>query len=79
MKLYQFIVENAAAVKEDGADQVALAKKLNRELGAIEFSRGDEARKKQKEAAEKAAADRKTESERTLKEKQAAEKKQTRP
>jgi hypothetical protein len=53
----------AAAVKEDGADQVALAKKLNRELGAIEFSRGDEARKIQKEANEKAAADRKAQSE----------------
>lgn len=44
----------ANAVKEDGADQVALAKKLNRELAAIEFSRGDEARKIQKEAKEKA-------------------------
>lgn len=53
----------AAAVKEDGADQVALAKKLNRELGAIEFSRGDEARKIQKEANEKAAADRKAQAE----------------
>lgn len=53
----------AAAVKEDGADQVALAKKLNRELGAIEFSRGDEARKIQKEANEKAAADKKAQSE----------------
>jgi hypothetical protein len=61
----------ATAVKEDGADQVALAKKLNRELADIEFSRGDEARKKQKEAAEKAAADRKAESERTKKEKEA--------
>lgn len=53
----------AAAVKEDGANQVALAKKLNRELGAIEFSRGDEARKIQKEANEKAAADRKAQAE----------------
>jgi hypothetical protein len=44
----------ANAVKEDGADQVALAKKLNRELAAIEFSRGDEKRKKQKEADDKA-------------------------
>jgi hypothetical protein len=61
----------ATAVKEDGADQVALAKKLNRELADIEFSRGDEARKKQKEAAEKAAADRKSESERIKKEKEA--------
>lgn len=43
------------AVKEDGADQIALAKRLNRELAAIEHSRGDEARKIQKENAEKAA------------------------
>lgn len=53
----------ANALKEDGADQVALAKKLNRELNDIEFSRGDEARKRQKEAAEKAAADRKAQNE----------------
>jgi len=65
----------ANAVKEDGADQVALAKKLNRELNDIEFSRGDEARKKQKEANEKAASDRKTESERIKKEKQEEAKK----
>jgi hypothetical protein len=44
----------AEALKEDGANQVALAKKLNRELAAIEFSRGDEKRKIQKEANEKA-------------------------
>lgn len=43
------------AVKEDGADQIALAKELNRELAAIEHSRGDDARKIQKENAEKAA------------------------
>lgn len=43
------------AVKEDGADQIALAKRLNRELAAIEYSRGDEARAIQKENAEKAA------------------------
>lgn len=43
------------AVKEDGADQIALAKRLNRELAAIEHSRGDEARKIQKENAEKSA------------------------
>jgi len=45
------------AIKEDGADQVALAKELNRELAKIEYSRGDEARKIQKENAEKAAED----------------------
>jgi uncharacterized membrane protein required for colicin V production len=58
----------ANAIKEDGADQVALAKKLNRELADIEFSRGDEKRKIQKEANEKAAADRKAEKERLQKE-----------
>lgn len=42
------------AIKEDGADQIALAKELNRELAAIEYSRGDEQRKIQKENAEKA-------------------------
>lgn len=61
----------ANAVKEDGADQIALAKKLNRELNDIEFSRGDEARKKQKEANEKAAADRKAENEKAIAERKA--------
>jgi len=42
------------AIKEDGADQVALAKELNRELAAIEYSRGDESRKIQAENAQKA-------------------------
>lgn len=42
------------AVKEDGADQIALAKELNRELAKIEYSRGDEARKIQEENAKKA-------------------------
>jgi len=42
------------AIKEDGANQTALAKRLNRELAAIEYSRGDEARKLAKEASEKA-------------------------
>jgi len=42
------------AIKEDGADQVALAKELNRELAKIEYSRGDEERKIQAENAEKA-------------------------
>lgn len=53
----------AEAVKEDGADQVALAKRLNRELADIEFSRGDEKRKLQKEANDKASAERKTNNE----------------
>lgn len=61
----------ANAIKEDGADQIALAKKLNRELNDIEFSRGDEARKKQKEANEKAAADRKAENEKAIAERKA--------
>ena len=47
----------AEAVKEDGADQVALAKRLNRELEAIEYSRGDKKRELQKQANEKAAAE----------------------
>jgi len=42
------------AIKEDGADQVALAKELNRELAKIEYSRGDEQRKIQEDNAEKA-------------------------
>lgn len=50
------------AIKEDGANQTALAKRLNRELAAIEYSRGDEARKIAKDEAEKAAE--KAESER---------------
>jgi len=58
----------AEAIKEDGADQVALAKRLNRELADIEFSRGDEKRKLQKEANDKAAADRKTDNENVKKE-----------
>ena len=61
----------AEAVKEDGADQVALANRLNRELAAIEFSRGDEKRKIQKEANEKASAEAKSNSEKaTEKEKE---------
>ena len=47
----------AEAIKEDGADQVALAKRLNRELEAIEYSRGDKKRELQKQANEKAAAE----------------------
>ena len=47
------------AIKEDGANQNELAKKLNRELAAIEFSRGDEKRKILKDANDKAASERK--------------------
>ena len=57
----------AEAVKEDGANQNELAKKLNRELAAIEYSRGDEKRKILKDANEKAKADRKTANEKTIK------------
>jgi len=49
----------ATAVKEDGANQNELAKKLNRELAAIEFLRGDEKRKILKDANDKAASERK--------------------
>jgi len=47
----------AEAVKEDGANQVALSKELNRELAQIEFSRGDEKRKIQKEQIGKSEKD----------------------
>jgi len=47
----------AEAVKVDGADQVALAKELNRKLEAIEYSRGDKKRELQKQANEKAATE----------------------
>ena len=57
----------ANAVKEDGADQVALANKLNRELASIEFSRGDEKRKIQKDANEKASANKKADNEKLKK------------
>jgi len=43
------------AIESGDGDQIALAKRLNRELAAIEHSRGDESRKIQKENAEKAA------------------------
>ena len=63
------------AIKEDGADQVALAKELNRELAKIEYSRGDERRKIAKENAKKATEDaekrrqkKKDDAERTAKE-----------
>ncbi len=45
------------AIKEDGADQVALARELNRELAKIEYSRGDEGRKIAEENAKKATED----------------------
>lgn len=60
----------AEAVKEDGANEAALAKKLNRELEAIEYSRGDEKRKIQKDASDKAAADRKSQNENLKKERE---------
>jgi UDP-2,3-diacylglucosamine pyrophosphatase LpxH len=43
-----------AEVEKDGANQIALAQRLNRELAKIEYSRGDESRKIAKENAEKA-------------------------
>lgn len=60
----------AEAVKEEGANEAALAKKLNRELAAIEYSRGDEKRKIQKDASDKAAADRKSDNENLKKERE---------
>lgn len=60
----------AEAVKEDGANEAALAKKLNRELAAIEYSRGDEKRKLQKAANEKAASERKSDAEKSKKERE---------
>ncbi len=50
--------EYSNAIKEDGANQAALAKELNRKLATIEYSRGDESRKIAKENAEKAEKDR---------------------
>lgn len=64
------------AIKEDGANQKALAAELNRELAAIEYSRGDDERKIQKENAEKAADLAKQNREKAAKEaKDAADKK----
>jgi len=51
--------EYSQAIKEDGANQVALAQELNRKLAQIEYSRGDEARKIAAENAEKAEKERK--------------------
>lgn len=45
------------AIKQDGANQKALAEELNRELAKIEYSRGDESRKIAKENADKAKKD----------------------
>lgn len=47
------------AIKEDGADQIALGLELNRQLAKIEYSRGDEARKAAEDARKKAEEDRK--------------------
>jgi hypothetical protein len=60
----------AEAVKEDGANEAELSKRLNRELAAIEYSRGDEKRKLQKAANEKVAADRKSDAEKLKKERE---------
>ena len=60
----------AEAVKEEGANEAELAKKLNRELAAIEYSRGDEKRKIQKDASDKAAEDRKSQNENLKKERE---------
>ena len=60
----------AEAVKEEGANEAALAKRLNRELNDIEYSRGDEKRKIQKAANEKASSDRKSDAEKLKKERE---------
>jgi len=62
------------AIKEDGADQQALALELNRQLAAIEFSRGDEQRKIQAENAKKAEEQRKRDSETAKKEQEKRDK-----
>jgi hypothetical protein len=64
----------AEAVKEDGANQNALAKRLNRELAAIEYSRGDEKRKILEDAKVKAAAERKANNEKLIEEKKEEDK-----
>lgn len=58
------------ALKEDGANQVALGEELNRELAKIEYSRGDKAREIQAEEAKKAEEERKKEREKLLAEKE---------
>lgn len=65
----------AEAVKEDGANQIELAKRLNRELAAIEFSRGDEKRKIQKEANDKAIEEKKANDKKLIEDKKAEDKK----
>ena len=54
------------AIKEDGANQKALAAELNRELAAIEYSRGDESRKIAQENAKKAAEESKKRREKAI-------------
>lgn len=65
----------AEAVKEDGANEAELAKRLNRELAAIEYSRGDEKRKIQKAAKEKAIAEDKSQKEKEKKQREDDDKK----
>lgn len=67
--------EYSNAIKEDGANQVALAKELNRKLAAIEYSRGDEAREIAKENAEKAAEEAQKRREKALEDEKKAQEK----
>jgi len=61
------------AIKEDGADQIALGQELNRQLAKIEYSRGDEKRKIAEENAKKDAEDAKKRAEEELKRKKEEE------
>lgn len=54
------------ALKEDGANQIALGAELNRELAAIEYSRGDKSRKIQADAEKKAEDERKKANEKRI-------------
>jgi hypothetical protein len=65
----------AEAIKEDGANQIELAKELNRKLAAIEFSRGDEKRKIQKDANDKAIEEKKANDKKLIEDKKAEDKK----
>lgn len=67
--------EYSNAIKEDGANQVALAAELNRKLAAIEYSRGDEAREIAKENAEKAAEEAQKRREKALEDEKKAQEK----
>lgn len=67
--------EYSQAIKEDGANQVALAAELNRKLAAIEYSRGDEAREIAKENAEKAAEEAQKRREKALEDEKKAQEK----